>query len=425
MQSPNDYETYFSQTQCTPTAQFRLDIQTIEYGTHQVDGKSQLHPDNDRSADNPPSTIRVRQRVQYVLQSLDEHGQPKTTGGDEFYPVYFDAKQMETQPPSTFSTPTAVAHVQDNNDGTYALTFEEPPYEPPTGSLHGHGSLQLHYGYTCNIGRQTAPFKATWKACGNAFETYTIANLTTPPEINPFRYPPEISGDQNRTGTAVDLSSYDKVVCCGDSTMKNFCGMHQGRKPEFSYRGVNGIGNFGGYFRHDQWRELAIPVVKKLYGQDLEVVEQDESKRVAVILGSAAWDILADEFPPQDNNFTSSLGMYREIISWFRETHPRVTVLWKSPQPIHLHAAQAVKNRPGAMNRLKYGSISTARYLHEQQMSLMDELGVPVLNIWNASYLSSHHHRSHDALHYDTDLNHRMIDMFFMNATMKQMDQHR
>uniref|UniRef100_A0A7R9WNR9 Uncharacterized protein n=1 Tax=Craspedostauros australis TaxID=1486917 RepID=A0A7R9WNR9_9STRA len=160
------------------------------------------------------------------------------------------------------------------------------------------------------------------------------------------------------------------------------------------------------------------------YGEDLAIAS-DADKRVAVIINSAAWEILSEKIPPQDNNFTSSMRMYREVITWFRQSYPNVTLIWKLPQAFHLHAADAVHARPAQVTRLKHASIANAKYLHGQQRALMEELGVPVLDLWNASYLSGHRHRNGDAVHYETQQNHYFIDMYYIDPKMKQLGKHR
>ena len=63
----------------------------------------------------------VRSCPYWELQAIAEDGTPKEIGGDEFYVTYTDDFVNDTDKPS------AVAHVTDQQDGTYRLEFVSSP----------------------------------------------------------------------------------------------------------------------------------------------------------------------------------------------------------------------------------------------------------------------------------------------------------
>jgi hypothetical protein len=73
------------------------------------------------------------------------------------------------------------------------------------------------------------------------------------------------------------------------------------------------------------------------------------------------------------------------------------------------------------IKRLPYCSNSRVKYLYEEQMKIMNELNVPVLDVFEASYLSADQHSRQDALHYQTPFN-KLIQNSFYKATVDVID---
>jgi hypothetical protein len=80
--------------------------------------------------------------------------------------------------------------------------------------------------------------------------------------------------------------------------------------------------------------------------------------------------------------------------------------------------------RAGKMivKRVKYMSSSRMKELHELQSALMKELVVPVMDIYEASYLSADWMRPGDGRHYRPELNFEMLGWFYqepLNLTVR------
>jgi hypothetical protein len=63
--------------------------------------------------------------------------------------------------------------------------------------------------------------------------------------------------------------------------------------------------------------------------------------------------------------------------------------------------------------RLHYTSNSRVKYLYEEQMKIMRELNVPVLDVFEATYLSSDQHPARDATHYQAPFNKLILSYFY------------
>jgi hypothetical protein len=58
-------------------------------------------------------------------------------------------------------------------------------------------------------------------------------------------------------------------------------------------------------------------------------------------------------------------------------------------------------------------SNSRAKVLYEKQKSLMLELGIPFLDLWEAYYLSGDHMEGGDGRHYNNEINKLMQSWFY------------
>jgi len=155
---------------------------------------------------------------QWMLYSLDKNGIPKTVGGDEYYIVYTD-DNMVPDKITNVTHATAVAIVEDNDDGTYSLTWKASPMldTKKSNSLAGTGTLHVHFEYTCGVGRMGQPMKDHWN-CGGATHTDYVLHNVVMPTFAPFERPTP----------PVNLKQFDVVVGLGDSVMGNFIGRGEG-----------------------------------------------------------------------------------------------------------------------------------------------------------------------------------------------------
>ena len=147
--------------------------------------------------------IRIERKCPYwILQTIDENGDLKTVGGDEFYITYTDEYSIHTQPeyyktidrdmlpekyinkvPLTSELissetgnvtqtatsasisvhPTAIADITDYNNGTYRLDFITSPLNGRLHRLKGSGVLTVQFQYICGIGKLNPPIKRFFK----------------------------------------------------------------------------------------------------------------------------------------------------------------------------------------------------------------------------------------------------------------------
>ena len=82
----------------------------------------------------------------------------------------------------------------------------------------------------------------------------------------------------------------------------------------------------------------------------------------------------------------------------------------------HLHQIigfPGLNANEGLIDRIKYCSSGRSHYLYTQQKKLMGELGIPFLDIYPITYISSFHHKPKDIRHYKPRMNYLMYNNFF------------
>jgi len=139
-------------------------------------------------------------------------------------------------------------------------------------------------------------------------------------------------------------------------------------------------------------------------------------------MGSALWDLLSDAALSKmgSNSFDDCLKTARELIYRIRERYPNISIYWKSPSAVHIHVvpipktiASVSRTQPYLVSRTKYMSSSRVERLHHEQIKLMRELNVPVLDIYEASYLSADWLFVGDGRHYRPELNYKFLSWFY------------
>ena len=383
-----------------------------------------------------PATAQVKLTVdshdnrKWMLQTLDQEGNPKGIGGDEFYVSFRDHRNRDVSPEERMH-PSAVANILDRHDGTYELEFVAPPLtslDPQSRrNAGGGGNLTIHFQYTCGIGYMAPPSKDSWVHGGAMHKSVTIF-MPHIPMIRPFQPPLSEAGI---------LSKYEQVLVFGDSAMKQFVkNASRAYEPNIVFR----------VKRRKPWTmaliEEHLSVLRKQFGRDLDATNTKSSHSTALILGSAIWDVLAS---PQEhtatrhllasanhaseNVFQDHLNACRHFINTVRQQYPNLHVLWKSPTAMHIHVVDpsnpvnAAKNHgddngssstvPSLLQRVRYMSSSRMAYLCQLQRQLMRELHVPFLDIYEATYLSASWTFSGDGRHYSPELHQHMLRWFY------------
>lgn len=142
---------------------------------------------------------------------------------------------------------------------------------------------------------------------------------------------------------------------------------------------------------------------------------------MAMVIGSAAWDLL-HPFEVEDATFELHLQACRALVEHIRSKYPSVTLLWRLPTAILVHIAQescfALETKKNGMmmfnnpcvDILRYASSTRVDYLYKSQLQLMlEELHVPVIDLYELSYLSAHALRQGDSMHFNIDWNREIL----------------
>jgi hypothetical protein len=334
------------------------------------------------------SQIRILQYFNdsVKLASLDRKGNIKTIGGDEYLVTYTDASSKST---------TLVAFVHDNGEGTYSLDFSSIPMNKV--NISGYGNLTVHLQYTCGIGAMGQPLKDSWATGATCGTSWTRDNFTTPP----YRIfsPP--------TDAGIDLSPYSMVIGYGDSLTEGLF-RHKGTEHTRMYRK-----NTTDYFDNPQLElqtetvDDLVKTLNKWHGHQLN------QSNVALVIGSAVWDLLSKD--TVDPHFANHLEGARQYVKRLQQEYPNVPLYWRSASAFQPQQVPDKCNRQVVCAwRTRYMSNSRARILYEKQKSLMAELGIPFLDLWEAYYLSGDRMLTRtDGRHYNSELNKLMQSWFY------------
>jgi hypothetical protein len=378
---------------CRATAQVRLWIQTSVTSTPTTSMESTTtatHNSNNNDSNNDDQD-KEEEKVVWMLQAVDDLGNNKTVGGDEFYVSYQDDDDTQT---------SAAAFVTDLQDGTYQLDFVTLPYrlslpfstEQTLSSTTHHGTITIHFQYTCGVGSIPVPLKASWPE-GGALKRKHSSRVPRPP-IRLFQ-PPRVP----------NLSAFDFVAGVGDSLMNHF--LHENSTYHRNHTLI----------RDNVGRRLS----SETYNDYLEFITvfhddllSNVTGQIALVLGSAAWDLIQPIEPRQGRLFQDHLDTCRRLIAQVRTQFPQLTVMWKSVLAMHIHRVRPdCYSLPICITRMKYLSTSRVHYLYRTQKAIMEEMQVPMLDLYEASYLGAEQTRPGDTVHYTTEYNQLMQSWFY------------
>jgi hypothetical protein len=326
----------------------------------------------------------------WKLVSLDKKGNNKTMGGDEYYVTYTDASSRNV---------TLVAFDHDNEDGTYDLDFSTTPMNPV--NISGHGNVTVHLDYTCGVGAMGQPLKDKWwsgAACGTS---WTRENVTTP--LYRIFSPPTDSG--------IDWSAYNKVVGFGDSLIEGFFkskGVPDALTPLYRPN-TTAFGESPSMELNDKTVDLLMDNLREQDGRYLN------QTNVALVIGSSVWDLLSRD--TVDPDFVSHLEGARRFVEQLQLEYPNIPLYWKSASAMQPHTIGSHCWRKQFINcrhRTRYMSNSRAQILYEKQKSLMSELGIPFLDLWEAYFLSGDKMFEADGRHYNDEINRLMQSWFYL-----------
>jgi hypothetical protein len=143
------------------------------------------------------------------------------------------------------------------------------------------------------------------------------------------------------------------------------------------------------------------------------VAASNQSQSIAVIAGSAVWDAMrgcvrADLIDHQ--------AAIRKFVTTIQTTYPNIDLYWKSPSPVVLHRSKsliALMNNSIWLQRSRYISDAIPRQLYYAQKSLMKDLQVPFLDLFDAYYLSAPWSLPGDARHYEDFISSLLLSYYW------------
>lgn len=375
--------------------------------------------------------IQIRADAKSLLYSRDSNGRCKTKGGDEFYVRYEELTLVDIDGDDNVSreiTTQAVAFITDRNDGSYELDFCTTPMHPvpsprtanTTDKNHYNDNeenfiriITIHFEYTDSIGFMSSPSKQDWLNGGYSHKQYKLKLPTNfyRPFIRIFS-PPTPN---------VDLSQFDQVFAFGDSTFCQFLRQRPNKKGKYYFQeNLRIIGQKVRIGLNSETIDTLVELIREDV-IDRELSNKSDLKRKALVVGSSLWDILSADDTLQGSEFKDHCNACREYIYRLRQIYPGVTLLWKSPMAVHIHWVdlQRVVEHDRAtatlfgINRIKYMSSSRSLFLYQVQRQLMEDLRIPMLDLYEATYLSSDQLYPSDGRHYKPDLNRKMLGWFY------------
>jgi len=359
-----------------------------------------VHDEISRAVSQCPPTGKLKLNLKdWSFTTWSLSGTQKFVGGDDFFVYYVDP---------VVNMSTFIARTTDHENGTYSLSFTASPFvNSSTPSFSEKGTLVVWLEYTCGAGRILRPFKDTWRTIGAVNVNWNVDNVKRPP----FRefVPP------NQDGTS-DFGNIRTLLGLGDSVMQQFFSYQYNR----FYKKNLGFGrNVGDPLLGRNWAQHF-----RLLSNRLRSIFQVHNY-TGVILGMAAWE-LQKPFgngdapipgqPYADNDlFQDHLTALRSLITRLRSQFPLLKIFWKSGLYMHLHVVARDKGmRWLSVRRIEYECQYRTELLHKKQNELMENLGIPIMHLMDATYLMPDHHRNPgDSMHYDVEANALMLDWFY------------
>jgi hypothetical protein len=237
--------------------------------------------------------------------------------------------------------------------------------------------------------------KDAWKSGGSTGVSHTRESVPTPP-YRIFEPPRDI-----------DLGQFDHIVVFGDSVLGHFV-----QHANETYRSkLTWKQNIGMDLRNASLHGVFTKKLRRWHNEELQ------KPNVALVLGSAVWDTMQGH--SWEKQFGNHLAVCRAYVEHVRKEYPNVTVYWKSPSAVHVH--RVFCRDQSCQARIKYMSSWRMKYLHDHQKAIMQEIGIPFLDVYESSYLSADWTQQGDGRHYVKDLNREITGWFFRNVTLNNL----
>lgn len=343
----------------------------------------------------------------------DSRGERKSSGGDEFYIRYEEFEQDESGEKALRLQ--AVAFISDRGDGSYGLDFFTTPSNPEIPSSKTTYTIRIltfYFEYSNHIGEIPPPQKAKWKNGGYTHKKYECTPNCRPPIS---RFCPPIRKE------TINLRRYDQVLAFGDSTMDQFVRQRPNKKGKYYFQPKLRVGEKMRLPMNSETVQTHLRLLHEQFGEELNA--SSSATNMALIVGSCLWDILDYQDTLQGKEYEDHLRSCRHYVNGIRECYPDVTIFWKSPMAVHIHWVDLERlvehdNESATLfgvDRVRYMSSSRSRYLYKVQKQLMEDLCVPMIDLYEATYLSSDKLYPSDGRHYRPDLNRMMLQWFYQD----------
>jgi hypothetical protein len=387
--------TYNPLEKCSVTTHFRLVIPTKSASDQSLPSDQSLSP---TIASDP-----------WILQTFDSQGVKKTVGGDEMYIIW-----------KASTGDQAVAWAHDRRDGTYELEFVQPPMKKHKNKLSGssslspvvakEGKIKLFYDYSCGVGSLAPPLKENFTRAGEVQMLLVQKGVPRPP-IREFREPNQENDHDN---TSIDLSRYDFVYFFGDSMIQQLARRFQ--KNLYWNDKIFYKENVAQSLTTVRDVETMLQKLRDWHGSNLTSLTS--SSRIAVVTESSLWEILRGHVDP---GYKRHVAACRSFVTQFRAEYPVVDLYWKSPSALHFHKLRLLRKDKDALlrERARYMSQALPYTMYELQKSLMHELGVPFLDLYEAYFLSGPWTRTNfDARHFRDEISALLLSYYWRGLDM-------
>jgi hypothetical protein len=343
----------------------------------------------------------------------------------------------------------------------------------PSPAAFVRGRLRIYFQTTCSIGALYQPLKDGWRTGGQTNISFAVDDVSIrTTAIRPWHdgtavpsAPATVGGSHERNGGTMlmndgntspadgdttapssavalsvpDLRGYDTTLFFGDSLMDQMVmGWYPSTSSEWTFRrhrddiSVHTAGNVE-LSLSTATVQRHIDRLEERFGEQLRGGGSGGSNSstnqtapdgtngggggVALILGSAAWDVI---WPTewQGPCFARHLEAVRRFVTHVRDAYPHVDVYWRLPTAQHIHRAHynCFDHGTGCIDAVRYATVSRFRYLYHAQKRLMTRKGgldVTVIDLYDLSYLSAHMTATDDMLHFSTEWNRRVLEMLY------------
>ena len=354
-----------------------------------------------------PLTMQLELRIPidqpgqpWILQSLDQYGQPKTIGGDEYYIAW--KSPDESQPIASI--------VKDLNNGQYEIHFQRSFFVDDgkaydrRGRPRGDNSiLSIEFEYTCRLGTLPQFHKKHWQSGGFSLVRAEI-------ELGAQYVPPIADAIVPNANHEIDLSNYTRVVYFGDSNVQSLVKSIKGILRQTHGMSVDEV----------EQRVRTTTAQAPLQHKSAERTWLKFGRRyldnflnngtTAFVTGAFTWELIGG-VGRIDENRTEHLEALENVMTTLRKEYPWAGLYWYTGLDHHVHQVRVKEFRN--LDKLYYCSRSRANELYQQQVDVMNHLGIPMMDSFPATSVTAWQYQTLDARHTGSQLTQQIIQRYY------------